>query len=116
LSALRPRADHPEWDRAVRLDVLTLPGTSDAEAFYRGLEHFLLTTFDGGYALTRVEWSTGWAYTDQAAWSDPAVLGSAVPVSFDDGEGANWDATAAVLDRLDPHRVFDNALLKQLFP
>ncbi|MFI6490119.1 cholesterol oxidase substrate-binding domain-containing protein [Streptomyces sp. NPDC050564] len=116
LSALRPRADHPEWDTAVWLDVLTLPGTPDAEAFYRELEHFLLTTFDGGYALTRVEWSKGWAYTDQAAWSDPAVLGSTVPASFDDGEGADWDATAAVLDRLDPHRVFDNALLKQLFP
>ncbi|GGN80582.1 hypothetical protein GCM10011579_066240 [Streptomyces albiflavescens] len=116
LSALRPRADHPEWDTAVWLDVLTLPGTPDAEAFYRELEHFLLTTFDGEYALTRVEWSKGWAYTDQAAWSDPEVLGSAVPASFDDGEGAGWDRAAAVLNRFDPHRVFDNALLKQLFP
>lgn len=116
LSALRPRADHPEWDTAVWLDVLTLPGTPDSAAFYRELEHFLLTAYDGGYALTRVEWSKGWAYTDEAAWSDQQVLGSAVPASFDDGEGPDWERTAEVLDRLDPHRVYDNAFLRQLFP
>lgn len=116
LSALRPRADHPEWDTAVWLDVLTLPGTADAAAFYRELERFLLTTYDGGHALTRVEWSKGWAYTDEAAWSDQEVIGSAVPASFDDGEGPDWEQTAGVLDRLDPHRVYDNAFLRQLFP
>ncbi|WP_406357816.1 cholesterol oxidase substrate-binding domain-containing protein [Streptomyces sp. NBC_00658] len=116
LSALRPRADHPEWDTAVWLDVLTLPGTADAAAFYRELERFLLTTYDGGHALTRVEWSKGWAYTDEAAWSDHEVIGSAVPASFDDGVGPDWEQTAGVLDRLDPHRVYDNAFLRQLFP
>ncbi|SFF74782.1 FAD/FMN-containing dehydrogenase [Streptomyces mirabilis] len=116
LSALRPRADHPEWDTAVWLDVLTLPGTPDAEAFYRELEHFLLTTYDGEYALTRVEWSKGWAYTDEAAWADEEVLGTAVPASFRDGVGPGWDEAAAVLDRLDPHRLFGTALLNRLFP
>ncbi|MFJ4833455.1 cholesterol oxidase substrate-binding domain-containing protein [Streptomyces sp. NPDC088747] len=116
LSALRPRADHPEWDTAVWLDVLTLPGTPDAEAFYRELEQFLLTAYDGGYALTRVEWSKGWAYTDEAAWADQEVLGAAVPASFDDGAGPDWEQAAAVLERLDPHRVYDNAFLKRLFP
>jgi FAD/FMN-containing dehydrogenase len=116
LSALRPRADHPEWDTAVWLDVLTLPGTPDAEAFYRELERFLLTTYDGEYALTRVEWSKGWGYTDEAAWSDEEVLGTAVPASFRDGAGQGWDEAAAVLDRLDPHRLFGTALLNRLFP
>lgn len=116
LSALRPRADHPEWDTAVWLDVLTLPGTPDAEAFYRELERFLLTTYDGGYALTRVEWSKGWGYTDEAAWDDEEVLGTAVPASFRDGVGPGWDEAATVLDRLDPHRVFGTALLNRLFP
>nr|WP_168499393.1 cholesterol oxidase substrate-binding domain-containing protein [Streptomyces sp. RLB1-33]QIY75610.1 FAD-binding protein [Streptomyces sp. RLB1-33] len=116
LSALRPRADHPEWDTAVWLDVLTLPGTPDAEAFYRELEHFLLTTYDGEYALTRVEWSKGWGYTDEAAWAEEEVLGTAVPASFRDGVGPGWDEAAAVLDRLDPHRLFGTALLDRLFP
>ncbi|QFR01954.1 FAD-binding protein [Streptomyces phaeolivaceus] len=116
LSALRPRADRPEWDTAVWLDVLTLPGTPDAEAFFRELERFLLTTYDGGHALTRVEWSKGWGYTDEAAWSDEEVLTTVVPESFDDGTGPGWDDTMEILDRLDPHRVYGNSFLDRLFP
>ncbi|GAA3770255.1 cholesterol oxidase substrate-binding domain-containing protein [Streptomyces coacervatus] len=111
LSALRPSDTHPEWDTAVWLDVLTLPGTPYAEAFLRELERFLLRTFDGEHALTRVEWSKGWAYTDEAAWSDEEVLGTAIPVSL--GEAA-WGQAAGILDRLDPHRVFGNGFLDRL--
>lgn len=111
LSALRPDADRPEWDTAVWLDVLTLPGTPYAEAFLRELERFLLDTYDGGYARTRVEWSKGWAYTDRAAWSDEEVLGTAVPDSLGRAE---WDRAIATLNRLDPHRVYGNAFLDRL--
>ena len=111
LSALRQSDTHPEWDTAVWLDVLTLPGTPYAEAFLRELEQFLLRTFDGEHALTRVEWSKGWAYTDEAAWSDEEVLGTAVPASL--GETA-WGQAAGTLDRLDPHRVFGNGFLDRL--
>jgi FAD/FMN-containing dehydrogenase len=112
LSALRPRADHPEWDTAVWLDILTLPGTPDAEAFLREIERFLLRTYDGGSALTRVEWSKGWAYTDDGVWSDEEVLGSVVPAAVGPAE---WAEADAVLDRLDPHRVYGNAFLDRLF-
>ncbi|WP_149828114.1 cholesterol oxidase substrate-binding domain-containing protein [Streptomyces tailanensis] len=116
LSALRPRADRPEWDTAVWLNVLTLPGTRDAEAFFRDLERFLITTYDGGHALTRVEWSKAWGYTDEAAWSDQEVLGTVVPASFDDGEGPGWEGAVEILDRLDPHGVYGNVFLDRLFP
>jgi FAD/FMN-containing dehydrogenase len=112
LSALRPSEGHPEWDTAVWLDVLTLPGTPYAEMFLREIERFLLDTYDGGHALTRVEWSKGWAYTDDAVWSDEGVLGTVVPASF--GESV-WGQAAGTLDRLDPHRVFGNAFLDRLF-
>lgn len=112
LSALRPDPDHPEWDTAVWLDVLTLPGTPYADAFYRELERFLLAAYDGTHALTRVEWSKGWGYTDEAAWSDGEVLGTAVPESF----GSAWDEAAHTLERLDPHRVFRAPLHGRLFP
>ena len=112
LSALRPDEEHPEWDTAVWLDVLTLPGTPYAEAFLRELEQFLLDTYDGGHALTRVEWSKGWAYTDDAVWSDEEVLGTAIPASFGD---TVWGQAAGVLDRLDPHGVFRNGFLDRLF-
>ncbi|MDK1343008.1 cholesterol oxidase substrate-binding domain-containing protein [Streptomyces sp. 378] len=112
LSALRPPEDHPEWDTAVWLDVLTLPGTPDAEAFLREIERFLLRAFDGGFARTRVEWSKGWAYTDDTVWSDEEVLGDVVPAAV--GHAA-WAEADAVLDRLDPHRVYGNAFLDRLF-
>ncbi|MEV0643147.1 cholesterol oxidase substrate-binding domain-containing protein [Streptomyces sp. NPDC050619] len=112
LSALRPSEAHPEWDTAVWLNVLTLPGTPYAEAFLREMERFLLGTYDGGHALARVEWSKGWAYTDEAAWSDEQVLGTTIPTSF--GETA-WRQAAGTLDRLDPHHVFENAFLDRLF-
>ncbi|KOV64263.1 cholesterol oxidase substrate-binding domain-containing protein [Streptomyces sp. MMG1121] len=111
LSAVRPGPEHPEWDSAVWLDVLTLPGTPYAEAFLRELETFLLGTYDGGYALARPEWSKGWAYTDKSAWSDPEVLGTAVPGSY--GREV-WTRAVATLDRLDPHRVFGNDFLDRL--
>ncbi|WP_327699534.1 cholesterol oxidase substrate-binding domain-containing protein [Streptomyces sp. NBC_00459] len=111
LSALRPVDGHPEWDTAVWLDVLTLPGTPHAEAFFRELEQFLLGTYDGGHALTRVEWSKGWGYTDSAGWSDEEVIGTAVPASYG---GAVWQEAVGTLDRLDPHGVFGNAFLDRL--
>ncbi|WP_225096124.1 cholesterol oxidase substrate-binding domain-containing protein [Streptomyces sp. CoH27] len=111
LSALRPSAEHPEWDTAVWLDVLTLPGTPYAETFLRELERFLFDAYDGGYALARAEWSKGWAYTDGSAWSDPEVLGTVVPGTF--GRQV-WTRAVATLDRLDPHRVFGNAFLDRL--
>ncbi|WP_373303231.1 cholesterol oxidase substrate-binding domain-containing protein [Streptomyces echinoruber] len=113
LSAVRPVAGRPEWDTAVWLDVLTLPGTPYAERFLRELEQFLFGTYDGTHALTRVEWSKGWAYTDTAAWSDAHVLGTAVPASF---RSAVWEEAAGTLRRLDPHRVFGDAFLDRLFP
>jgi FAD/FMN-containing dehydrogenase len=112
LSALRPDPDHPEWDTAVWLDVLTLPGTPHAPAFYRELERFLLTAYDGTHARTRVEWSKGWGYTDEAAWSDEEVLGTVVPASY----GGAWGEAAGTLDRLDPHGVFRAPLHGRLFP
>ncbi|MFH8662470.1 cholesterol oxidase substrate-binding domain-containing protein [Streptomyces afghaniensis] len=112
LSALRPRADHPEWDTAVWLDILTLPGTPDAEAFLREIERFLVRAYDGGAALTRVEWSKGWAYTDDGVWSDQEVLDTVVPAAVGTAE---WAEADAVLDRLDPHRVYGNAFLDRLF-
>ena len=114
LSALRPRPDHPEWDTAVWLDILTLPNTPGLHRFCRDIEQFLLRTFDGTRAGLRVEWSKGWAYTADAAWADPDVLTGAVPAALRAGGGPGWDEAVAVLDRLDPHRVFGNPFLDAL--
>ncbi|WP_411086616.1 cholesterol oxidase substrate-binding domain-containing protein [Streptomyces sp. 061-3] len=111
LSVVRPPVDHPEFDCAVWIDVLTQPTTPGAHEFYRDLERFLLRTFVGGYALTRVEWSKGWAYTDTAGWADQEVIGTTVPASYGRGQ---WSEAVGMLDRLDPHGVFGNTFTDQL--
>ena len=116
LSALRPREDHPEWDVAVWFDLLTFPTNPAADAFYREIEQFLFGNYTGDYAAVRVEWSKGWAYTTTAAWSDQTMLTRTVPDTFRQGPVPTWDQARAVLDGLDPHRVFSNAFLDVLLP
>lgn len=118
LSAARPVRDRPEWDCAVWLDLLTLPGTPEAEPFYREIEQWVFSQFSGSYALARVEWSKGWGYGASGAWSDAAVIGQTIPQSLRYGQaaGAGWDAALAILNRYDPARVYASPLLDRLLP
>lgn len=118
LSALRPRPDRPAWDTAVWFDLLTLPGTPGAAAFYRESEQWMLSNYGGDHAALRVEWSKGWGYSDAAAWDDPVALGSTVPQSLRTGQPADagWDAAVAALNRLDPYRLFTSPLHDRLMP
>ncbi|WP_227106810.1 cholesterol oxidase substrate-binding domain-containing protein [Chromobacterium rhizoryzae] len=116
LSAIRPRPDHPEWNAAVWLDILTLPGTPYANQFYREIEQWIEANFNGSYAAVRPEWSKGWGYTDQAAWADSAMLQTTIPNAFRAGQpaAANWDAAKAALATYDPYRLFSSPLLDSL--
>jgi FAD/FMN-containing dehydrogenase len=116
LSATRPRPDHPDWDCAVWLDILTLPRTRWAEEFYREVEHWCLTNYTGDYAGSRVEWSKGWGYTDDAAWTDPVVIGATIPASLTDGQpdGEQFADARTTLNALDPHRIYTTPLLDML--
>ena len=105
LSAIRIREDHPEWDTAVWLDLLTLPATPDLGAFYREIEQFVFTNYTGGYATARPEWSKGWAYTVDGPWTDHGVIAA-----------SGSDTASFTLDGLDPHRVFSNSFLDSLLP
>lgn len=118
LSALRPRPDHPEWNVAVWFDILTLPGTPQANAFYREIEQWMLSNYSGSYATVRPEWSKGWGYSAAAAWDDPTMLGYTVPQAFRDGQpaGTRWDDARNAFARHDPFRVFSSPLLDRLLP
>jgi FAD/FMN-containing dehydrogenase len=118
LSALRPRPDHPEWDTAVWLNVLTVPGTPGAFEFYRDLEQFMNTNFSGTYGAFRPEWSKGWAFSTTGAWADPTALGTTIPNTYRAGQpaGDNWDTARATLNAYDPHRVFSNGFVDTLLP
>lgn len=118
LSALHPRADHPEWDVAVWLNLLTFPGTPQAHVFLREMETWMYQNYSGDYAAVRPEWSKGWAYTENSGWADPAILSVNVPGSFPagQGQGGDWHWARKMLNHFDPYRVFSNSLLDTLLP
>ena len=118
LSAARPRPDHPEWDTVVWLDMGTIPGTPDANAFYAELEAWIVGNYTGSYATVRPEWSKAWAVTSGGAWADTAALTGRIPASLRAGQpsGDNWDTARATLNAADPHRVFSNTFLDVLLP
>jgi len=118
LSALRPRPDHPDWDCAVWLDALTFPGTPGENDFKTELEAWLLGNYTGAYAGVRVEWAKGWGYTGRGAWTSDGLLDHALPASFSagQGQGDDWQAALAALDRCDPARIFINPFLDRLMP
>ncbi|CCW31586.1 conserved hypothetical protein [Xenorhabdus nematophila F1] len=117
LSAIRPRLDHPEWDVAIWLDILTMPKTPHALEFLRKFEQWLFQEFNGDYACARVEWSKGWAYGKTAAWEDEEVLTKIIPTSLTDGlpTNNNWNFAVATLQKYDPHQIFRSPLLDKLF-
>ncbi|HKX29778.1 MAG TPA: cholesterol oxidase substrate-binding domain-containing protein [Blastocatellia bacterium] len=115
LSAVSPRPDHPEWDVAVWLNLLTFPGTPYSNQFYREMETWILQNYSGGYAAVRPEWSKGWAYTDDAAWTNTAMLGTTIPDLYRVGPGPGWDWAVSTFNAFDPHGVFSNPFLDTLF-
>jgi FAD/FMN-containing dehydrogenase len=118
LSALKIRPDHPEWDVAVWIDVLTLPGTPRANQFYREIEQWMLGNYSGSYATIRPEWSKGWGYTQTAAWSDDLMLSTTIPNLYREGQppASSWDTARNTLNRYDPARLFASPLLDKLLP
>jgi FAD/FMN-containing dehydrogenase len=119
-SALKPRPDHyKDWDVAVWFDILTLPGTKNANRFYRELEQWMLSTFSGTYASVRPEWSKGWGYTDDTgAWQDDTMIRTTIPKLLSEGqpEASGWKVPLEKLDSYDPHRIFASPLLDKLMP
>jgi len=109
LSALRPDPDHPEWDVAIWLDVLTIPGTRYANEFYREMEEWMLENYIGSYATVRVEWSKGWGYTSETAWINPKTIAHIK-------QDPRWAEADRVLNLYDPFRLFTSDFLDILMP
>jgi FAD/FMN-containing dehydrogenase len=116
LSPLAHRRDHPEWDVAVWLDILSFPGTPLANRFYREIERWALSNYTPPYACARPEWSKGWAYTDAAAWTNRRMLTSTIPAMYTVGRSPNqsWQQAVRTLRAYDPHRVLTNPFLDAL--
>ena len=104
------------YDCAVWFDVLTLPGTPSADAFYAELEAWFVAHFTAPEARVLAEWSKGWAYTSAGGWTDPAFLAD-IRTTFSNGRPADerWDAVVATYRKYDRANLFSNALLDALF-
>ena len=118
LSAVRPVADHPEWDAAIWVNVLTFPGTEGSNEFLAELEQWVRSQLTAPRATVRVEWAKGWGYTETGPWTNAAMVRAEVADGFRGPATGpeDWDVARARLDALDPHRVFTNPFLDQLLP
>lgn len=53
----KDKLDSPEWDMALWLDILTVPGTHYSNKFFSDLEAWIFTHYTGDYVQARVDWS-----------------------------------------------------------
>ena len=116
LSGTTPDDDHPEWDSAVWLNILSLPETPGVYEYKTELEQWVIDNYTGEYATCRVEWSKGWAFTPERDFLNDDVIDNAIPDSLRRGRpnNADWDWAIARLDELDPHDVFGNPFTDRL--
>ncbi|MCK0092999.1 FAD-binding protein [Rhodococcus sp. F64268] len=118
IAATRPRPDKPEWDTAIWLNVLGVPGTPGMFAFYREMEQWMRQRYNGGDSTFRPEWSKGWAFGPELPYTDDHIITQGLPDTYREGVPAdeNWDSARAVYNRLDPHRVYSNTFIDRLLP
>jgi hypothetical protein len=117
LSAVAPRPDQPEWNVAVWIDMLTVPGTSSSLAFYEQMEQWLFSHYTGSYAAVRPEWSKGWAFSSSGAWTNTTMLTSTIPNAINAGQAQDsFQVASAAFDACDPYRIFGNTFLDTLLP
>ncbi|WP_305095105.1 cholesterol oxidase substrate-binding domain-containing protein [Prescottella sp. R16] len=118
LSPVRPRPDRPEWDTCIWMNVVTLPGTPGASAYFRDMERWMARNYSGDYATFRSEWSKGWAFTGDGGYRDPEWLTETLPAAYTTGIPAagGWTAATESLDAHDPHRIFANSFHDRLLP
>lgn len=115
LSVIHPVKDHPEFDTAVWVSVVSFADAPNQHEAYRKIERFIFSTFDGNDSVVRVEWSKGFAYAEEGAWSDVHVLNGLIPSKFPGSSSKDgWNFAVSTFDKYDPHRIFSNAFLNKL--
>jgi hypothetical protein len=104
------------WDVAVWFDVLTLPGTPASDQFYADLETWIYQNYSGTYARVLPEWSKGWAYSSQGAWTNTQVF-DFIRQAMISGRESNddWNWAVATLQKYDAGKLFSNPMLEALF-
>ncbi|WP_298317066.1 cholesterol oxidase substrate-binding domain-containing protein [uncultured Aquimarina sp.] len=104
------------WDVALWLDVLTIPGTKYSDEFYEELEEWFLNHFTAPKAKVVPEWSKGWAYTSSGAWTSDTFIDT-IKKGFTDHRDPNdnWAWESSILTKYDSHNIYQSKLTKKLF-
>jgi hypothetical protein len=109
-------AEQNNWDVALWLDVLTLPGTHHSNEFYEELEDWIQQRFSGSAGRAMPEWSKGWAYTSAGAWTNTTFMESIREMfTTDRTADDDWNYEVATLAKYDKSNLFTNELLATLF-
>lgn len=104
------------WDVALWLDVLTIPGTQYSNEFFQELEEWFLQHFTSPKAKVVPEWSKGWAYTADGPWTNTSFMDT-VKKGFTTARDKedNWAWEAATLAKYDSHNIYQSKLTEALF-
>jgi FAD/FMN-containing dehydrogenase len=109
LSPATPVPGRADFDTAVWLDTLTLPGTPGHADFYADLEQRFFRPFPAELGIVRPEWAKRWGHGDGGAWTDPHALSHEIPDVY-----PQWSIAANTLAALDPHNLFTTSLTRRL--
>ncbi|WFR72362.1 cholesterol oxidase substrate-binding domain-containing protein [Prescottella defluvii] len=117
IAATRPRPDHPDWDVAIWLNVLGVPGTPGMFEFYQEMEQWMRSHYNNNAATFRPEWSKGWAFGPNP-YTDADIITNKMPATYREGvpTSDNWDTARARYNQLDPHHIYSNTFMEQLLP
>ncbi|RVW07990.1 FAD-binding protein [Prescottella agglutinans] len=117
IAATRPRPDHSDWDVAIWLNVLGVPGTPGMFEFYREMEQWMRGHYNNNAATFRPEWSKGWAFGPNP-YTDDNIVRNGMRATYMEGvqNVHNWDTANARYNELDPHRIYSNEFMDKLLP
>jgi hypothetical protein len=113
LSALSYDAEAKQnnWNVALWLDVLSIPGAAFSNEFYVEMEDELMKDpiFNGVNGRIRPEWSKGWGYSKDGPWRSEKFrmhTRKTMPA---------WDETIGALNKHDKNGLFTNPWMKDFF-
>lgn len=104
LSATTPVST--DYDTVFWVDVLSFPGTVHMCEFFKEMEEWVYTTWR---ERARPEWSKGWAYTNDSAYSNPEVLQNRLRNEL----YPKFVAACDVFNKYDPQKVFISEFLEK---
>ncbi|CAG7719742.1 unnamed protein product, partial [Allacma fusca] len=104
--------DGSNFDTAVWVALSTYIKSPSCGSFLQEFEEFLFRTFNGQRAVTRVEWSKGWALTSDGPWTNKRFFDEQVKNSL---PLANYKYSMDTMEEYDPYFVFTNDFTREYF-